>query len=86
MKVKTYLKGKNMALYFCTKSETGCWYIGQTLSPAFVTMLKSVVEVQADGDELEFIKESFTNIPFSVRNHIIWKGEFARFIAENLPT
>lgn len=42
------------------------------------------VIIQADGDELAYIKEYFQNIP-SCRNPVqIWTGDIAKFIALNL--
>jgi hypothetical protein len=41
--------------------------------------------VQADGDELEFIKDNFTNLPYRKDSRIIiYQGDFARFILDNL--
>jgi hypothetical protein len=43
-----------------------------------------VVEVQADGGELEYIKRAFTNLPCSIKAVVQWKGELAQFIYDNL--
>lgn len=42
-----------------------------------------VQSIQADGNELLFIQKRFTNLPSS-HSLCIWRGEWARFIAENL--
>lgn len=47
---------------------------------------KRVKSVQADGRELEAIRELFTGIPFSkVASVQVWKGDTAQFIWDNLP-
>lgn len=44
-----------------------------------------VLELQADGEELIYIKTHFTNIPFPNRNFpTVWKGDLAQFIYDNL--
>lgn len=40
--------------------------------------------IQADGHELEAIGRYFPNLPRSFSS-CIWRGEMARFIAENHP-
>lgn len=47
--------------------------------------IQSVVEVQADGNELEYINKNFDNIPFhNSKETQRWFGDMARFIAGNL--
>lgn len=61
------------------------WHIGEKINcqPLHLTTTE---EVYADGDELEWIKESFDNIPFHKINRVQnWSGDMARFIASNLP-
>lgn len=41
--------------------------------------------VQADGDELQYIKENFAHIPIGPAVVAKWRGEMAQFIFENLP-
>lgn len=44
-----------------------------------------IVRIQADGDELELIKNSFTNIPIPTKKRVVqWFGEMAQFIFANL--
>lgn len=46
-----------------------------------------IKEVQADGDELEFIRINFDNIPIPKLGHkrvVIWTGDMAMFIYNNL--
>lgn len=58
------------------------WHVGDrapNLSPDVV------MEIQADGDELEYIKRNFTNVPFhNSRRVMYWFGEMAQFIFANL--
>ena len=50
--------------------------------------------VLAAGDELNYIVNHFTNLPFvynddaksSLRNYHIWRNPFATFIVDHLPT
>lgn len=39
---------------------------------------------QADGDELESIRQQFENIPITKGNICAWTGEMAQFIFYNL--
>lgn len=48
-----------------------------------------VVELQADGHELEYVLKNFNNIPIRMVNGVphhsmIWFGDHARFIYHNL--
>jgi hypothetical protein len=52
---------------------------------AIDTQPVAVTSVYADGDELEFLRRNFTNIPFASTRTQIWRGDFAAFIADNLP-
>lgn len=64
------------------------WYVGDKYgynNPISADPRGFQFEVEADGAELEYIKQNFTGIPFA--NHkdtVIWRGEFARFIIEHL--
>jgi len=42
------------------------------------------VMVQADGDELERIRATFTGIPMPLSRVVRWDGEWATFIARHL--
>lgn len=50
----------------------------------------NIKSILADGLELEHIKERFRNLPYAKGNDqgngdsCIWRGEFARFIYDNL--
>ena len=45
--------------------------------------LKHIEAIQADGDELEYIRARFENLPVS-HGICVWRGEMAKFIWENL--
>ncbi len=44
-----------------------------------------VIEMQADGDELDHIRNLYSNIPFrDGKRAVRWYGEMAKFIVGNL--
>jgi len=45
---------------------------------------RTCVHLQADGDELEAIRQQFTGIPMHSGRVVRWRGEMAAFIAMNL--
>lgn len=57
------------------------WHVGQKLN--YINPL-DVRMVQADGDELEEIKNKIENIPFTVGRVQRWFGDDAKFIVANL--
>lgn len=47
--------------------------------------LKEITEVQASGEELEFIKDNFRNLPYVLFKKVqYWRGEMAEYIYLNL--
>lgn len=69
----------------------GCtieWHVGdklqiwQPIDPA--KPRRMAVEVEADGDELDFIAKKFSNIPMTTGRSVVWTGDMARFICKNL--
>lgn len=70
-------------LYIITKDGEISWHVGN--GPLNMPFSKKVIMIQADGDELEYILDEFSNLP---RNHlkrvIKWFGDDAMFIAHNL--
>lgn len=66
------------------------WYVGQdariTPTDDGITLMEDgICLVQADGDELEYIRNNFINIPFSKTKRVQrWFGQEANFIALNL--
>jgi len=57
------------------------WHIGE---PKPILLYRNVLEVRAGGDELSYIEDRFTNLVTSASKVVLWRGEFARFIADNL--
>lgn len=53
-------------------------------SSAYLALMNKEYFLQADGHELEYILSNISNIPRASRSVITWRGEFARFIIENL--
>jgi hypothetical protein len=76
------LKGEDM-LYIVYKSgEEQSWHMPFDLT--LKMSARAVEEVQADGDELEYIRNNFTNLPTATGRVARWFGETARFIIANL--
>lgn len=71
-------------LYVVLKEGKGekPWHLGESVPNNSPDMVR---EIQADGDELAYIKRNFTNIPYhNYRPVITWYGEMAQFIFANL--
>jgi hypothetical protein len=71
------------------KTTRYCWHVGE--APNFggplglVSGQRTVMELFADFDELDYIREGFEGIPIrKFARHVIWTGEVAEFIARNL--
>lgn len=59
------------------------WHIGEKIAPIPSELIYSV---QADGDELDWIKSNFNNLPQHKSKHVqTWHGDLARFIVACLP-
>lgn len=63
------------------------WHVGEKVDPQFRDEIPEVLQVQADGDELEWIIEKFTNgtqitIPLSTMRDQRWFGDIAKQIAD----
>jgi hypothetical protein len=63
--------------------ESVQWYIGDKFKPTIPGAMQ-IIRVYADGDELEYIKARFDNIPIVNDTRIVWKGDTAQFIYDNL--
>ena len=63
--------------------QTVSWSVGQT-RPSINTA--GNFSCAADSAERKFIKDNFTGLPFRLNNTTatIWRGDCARFIADNL--
>ena len=64
------------------------WHIGEStgdINNRAKDTPELVLLVQADGDELYHIQTTFEGIPFCKNVRVqSWRGEFARFILDNL--
>jgi len=75
-----------MALYIILNSGKEVqWHVGETLRVMNTENL--VTEIQADGDELEYLKQNFENLPYSrLARAQNWYGDMAKFIANAIPS
>jgi hypothetical protein len=56
------------------------WHVG--MPKPYMTRCS---EVQADGDELQAIKDQFVNLPMSSKRHVVtWKSDFALLLVQHL--
>lgn len=61
------------------------WHTGTKVKLQYEAV-DSLVEVQADGHELEFLKENFKNLPYMEGTPCMrWFGDIAKTIADCLP-
>jgi hypothetical protein len=58
-----------------------CWSFGHP----FPRLKGACLEVRAFGHELEYLKSNFRDLPMAHKSVVIWKGEMAQFIYDNLP-
>lgn len=65
-----------------TNGKERVWHIGE----ARPGLLNDICEeVQADGDELEYIENNFSNIPYRKGVSVLnWKGDIAQFIYDHI--
>ena len=76
-----------MALYvkfYGDDHDEFVFYVGSGKLPSRFPQHAMFYEVQADGDELEKIREQFTNIRMTTNRVVFWKDEDAQFIVDNL--
>jgi len=75
-----------MALDILINGKYKSWHVGEK-NPVAYNEVQDVEEVQADGDELEHIKDMFLNqMPLPTpRNRVVrWFGDHAKLIVGNL--
>jgi hypothetical protein len=62
------------------------WYVGKRIDYRYHAEDASInITLQADGDELEYIKRKFNNISTVNGAHVVrWYGDHARFIIGNI--
>ncbi len=59
------------------------WHIGEPI--AIDLDFENVQFVQADGEELEYIRRNFSNLPMATNKHAPrWFGDLAKLIVANL--
>lgn len=70
-----------MALFVTTgKNKITTVYIGYLYIPDG----DPIIEVQANGHELEYIRNTMSNIPMVTNKKVVrWYGDHAKFIANN---
>lgn len=75
-----------MALYILVEGNHVLeWHVGEGSLKGKVPGVTSVISVSADGDELHKIQIEIDGIRKAMKNRVvIWRGEDARFIVENL--
>jgi predicted amidohydrolase len=61
-----------------TDGKTYSYHIGQSLPDG-----DEVIQIQADGDELDHIYNTFSNIPVARKRVVNYFGDMAKFIVEN---
>lgn len=73
-----------MTIYIQNKNgKTDTWRLEERKT--FIYAIDFIELIEVDGDELDEIRLRFDNIPLPKhRNTVIWRGEFARFIMENI--
>lgn len=68
-------------IYVITGNKEYIWNLGNKLD----IPISNVTEIQADGDELEWIRDSFTGIPDYINARVLnWYDDDAKFIANCL--
>jgi hypothetical protein len=71
-----------MALYVVTNdNDENQWHVGER---KLDIAAKYVIEIQADGDELEKIKREVAGIPMTNQRVVRWFGDDAKFIYANI--
>ena len=75
-----------MALYVVKKDGSDVsWWVQDCPLEQHVDHLAEVDFVQADGDELEVIRQQFDGLPFHKTARVqTWHGDFAKFIIKHL--
>lgn len=69
-----------MALVVQTLSKTLIWYVGsEPISKGY-----EIHQVTADGQELDYIKAHFENLPMCATDMVIWRNGFAQFIIDGI--
>lgn len=70
-------------LSICLKGKEITWHYSEPLSFSDLGN-EEVLAVQADGDELDWIRSYFSNIPMHDGRLVTWTGEAAMFIVHTI--
>ncbi len=71
-----------MALYITDNNRRDfVWHVGKQNLPV---AMSEIIAIQADGDELEHIKNKMSNIPMTDSRCVRWYGDMAKFIVSNV--
>ncbi len=63
------------------------WHVGDRRPTKNHYPFEDVTEVYADGDELDWVRQNYSNLPLA--NHckgMVWRGDLAQFIYDHMPT
>lgn len=66
------------------------WHVGEKLHSGLVESIEHgkcrLIQIQADSDELEYIRQNFKGLPDCTTARIVsWNGDLAQFIFDHLP-
>lgn len=66
------------------------WHVGEKVNSNLAGKIETgtfrVTEIQADCDELQYIRDHFRNLPDCPSMRVVsWRGDWARFIFDHLP-
>jgi hypothetical protein len=76
-----------MAFHAISNMYPRCeWKMGDDTPRDIIKHSSTITFLQADGEELEYIRAKFDNIPMVKGNICKWQGAIAVFIFDNLPT
>lgn len=72
------------------EESTFQWHVGEKVNGNLIAKIETgtfrVVEIQADGHELQYIRDNFRNLPDCPYLKLVtWKGNWAQFIFDHLP-
>ena len=66
-------------IYYKENLSTHDWYVGEAKPPVGV-----ILELRVTGSELEEVIKLFRNIPYTDNETVIYTGEMATFIYNNM--
>ena len=77
--------GNRELIFHCIVGEDKHKKIDFLYFPVEDDDITDITLIQADGHELELIRDSFLNLPMSKGRVVSWRGPLAQFIFDNLP-